>query len=225
MSVTSKTTFQFFWQDRAIRKKFGAGVSLHSHTMYSEESLETALRYTANVPYLGAAVRRQEAAYGNRTGRPFDFGQAFWTPPLSPRQAYRLEEKQINRRFELPGIISITDHDDMRAGALLRVLERFRKAPVSTEWTIPFGSTFFHLGVHNIPESEAAPIAKELAKFTAEAEQDTLEPLFERLNSYPDLLLVLTIRCGMRKRSGWRITLRNWGSCLNGTDGIFMHWS
>jgi len=191
MRVTATTQLQLFWRDSFVHKDFRSGVSLHSHTMYSEESLGMVPRYTAGVPYLGDAIRRQQAEYSRNKGRDFDFGRAFWTPPLAARQAYRLEEKQIQRRLQLPGLISITDHDDIRAGLLLRVLDRFRHAPVSTEWTIPFGTTFFHLGVHNLPAGEANGIMEVLEQFTANPEEAKLEGVLEMLNSYPDVLLVL----------------------------------
>ncbi len=191
MPVTAKTTIQFLWEQRAISKEFQAGASLHSHTMYSEESLEMIPRYTAKVPYVGGFFRRKAAEYTRRSGRPFDFSRAFWTPPLTPRQAYRLEEKQVNRKFGLPAIISITDHDDIRAGSGLQMLERFRTVPISMEWTIPFGPTFFHLGVHNIPNGEASAVSSELAAFRAHPGPDRLGRLLEKLNSWPDVLLVL----------------------------------
>lgn len=191
MSVTARSSLQFFWQDASIPTEFRTGVSLHSHTMYSEESLGMVPRYTAKVPYLGEAIRRQEDEYGRAKGRAFNFEDAFWTPPLAPRQAYRLEEKQIQRRFQLPALVSLTDHDDIRAGATLRVMDRFAKVPVSTEWTIPYGGTFFHLGVHNLPPSDAPAVAAELAAYTAKPEEQSLGGLLQMLNSMPDVLLIL----------------------------------
>ena len=70
-------------------------------------------QYTAKVPYLGEAIRHQELEYHRKKRKRFSFGDAFWTPPLAPRQAYRLEEKQIQRKFKLPALISLTDHDDI----------------------------------------------------------------------------------------------------------------
>lgn len=188
---TATTTFQFFWKNRTVHKDFRSGVSLHSHTMYSEESLEMIPRYTAKVPYLGSAVRRQQAEYAENKGFGLDFGRAFWTPPLAPRQAYRLEEKQIQTEFQLPGLVSLTDHDDSRAGAALRVLERFREVPISTEWTVPFGPTFFHVGVHNIPPAERATITEQLASFTAAPAEYRLGGLLDMLNGHQSILLVL----------------------------------
>jgi hypothetical protein len=185
------TPIQFLWRDHGISKEFQAGVSLHSHTMYSEESLAMVPRYTANVPYLGAAIRRHAQEYPLAKSDRLDFSRAFWTPPLTPRQAHRLEEKQIQNAFHLPGFVSLTDHDDIRAGSHLQLLERFRHAPVSTEWTVPFGPTYFHCGVHNMPAAKAAAILEELKAFTANPQEVRLGGLFSMLTTYPDLLLVL----------------------------------
>jgi hypothetical protein len=191
MTVTTKNSFQFFRQPPAVPAGFRSGVSLHSHTMYSEESLCMVPRYTAKVPYLGHAIRRQEVEYHRLNHERFTFDDAFWTPPLAPRQAYRVEEKQIQRKFKLPALISLTDHDDIRAGTQLRVIERLKCIPVSTEWTIPFDRTFFHLGIHNMPPADSADIMSQLTAFTANPEPARLGGLLERLHSYSDVLLIL----------------------------------
>lgn len=191
MAVTATTKLQFFWRDSFVPSEIRTAVSLHSHTMYSEESLEMIPRYTARVRYLGAAIRRQQAQYGRRTGHELDFSTAFWTPPFAPRQAFRIEEKQIHRRLQLAALVSLTDHDDVRAGLLLRVLERCSNAPVSTEWTVPFGPTFFHLGVQNLPVGEARDIMARLSAFTAKPTDSEFWALLGMLNAYPDVLLVL----------------------------------
>jgi len=191
MVVTAKNSFQFFWQSSTIPEGFRSGVSLHSHTMYSEESLAMVPQYTAKVPYLGEAIRRQELEYHRKKQRRFSFGDAFWTPPLAPRQAYRLEEKQIQRKFKLPALISLTDHDDIRAGANLRVIDRFKNVPISTEWTIPFADTFFHVGVHNMPSADAAGLMSQFEAFTAKPDVTHLGDLLAMLDSNPDVLLVL----------------------------------
>ena len=74
MSRTEATSFQFVWRDRAIRSDFRAGVSLHSHTMYSEESLDTIAHYTARVPYLNRAIGFEGAEFQRGREKP-DFVQ------------------------------------------------------------------------------------------------------------------------------------------------------
>jgi hypothetical protein len=172
MPCRSTTEVQFFWRDCFVHLDFRSGVSLHSHTMYSEESLDV--------------VPRWAVGYGRR-----DLRNGFWTPPLTPLQAYRLEQKQIEAMFRLPGLISLTDHDVIRGTALLRVLEGFQNAPISTEWTVPFGPTFFHIGVHNLPPAQANTIMEELTNFTSCPEARKLRRLLAMLSSEPNLLLVL----------------------------------
>ena len=53
----------------------------------------------------------------------------------------------------MPGLVSITDHDDIQAPMLLRSVPSSRHIPVSVEWTVPFGTTAFHLGIHNLPSA------------------------------------------------------------------------
>lgn len=184
MSTVVPANVQLLWQDRRISSEFRTGVSLHSHTAYSEETLGGFARQASTIPYLSCAFRR-------RSGATVDFGQAFWTPPLGPRQAYRLEEKQIQRSFELPALVSLTDHDDIRAGTLLRVLDRFRNAPVSMEWTIPFENTFFHLGVHNLPVADASALMDLMQAYTQTPRSNLLPGILEELNSMREVLLVL----------------------------------
>lgn len=180
MLPKSTTELQFFWRDWSIQKAFGCGVSLHSHTIYSEEGLEIIPDWIATA----LSVHHEK-------GSALNLRNAFWTPPLTPRQAHCLEEKQIETQLQLPGLVSLTDHDDMHAGTLLRVLDRYRHAPISTEWTIPFAPAFFHLGVHNIPPAEARAIGRELVNFTANPHPGKLDGILADLNSRPDVLLVL----------------------------------
>jgi hypothetical protein len=191
MLVAASTKLQFLWRNRSIANEFRAGVSLHSHTMYSEESLDSAAPFIAGMPFLSRAIRRQEAEYRRSRGVDLDLQRGFWTPPLAPRQAHRLEQKQIEAQFQLPALVSLTDHDDVRAGVQLRVLERFSSAPVSTEWTIPFENTFFHLGVHNLPPHESNAIMLQLSAYTAQPRPAELRRTLEALHANPDVLVVL----------------------------------
>ncbi len=176
-----QTTFQFFWENRTVAKEFQAGVSLHSHTMYSEECLEVLPKHVGKIPLLGATLESNSV----------DYSKAFWTPPLSPRQAHRLEEKQIQRQFQRPGLVSLTDHDSIHAGSLLCVIDQFGEAPISVEWTVPFGPTFFHLGIHNLPCADAPAIMDKLGRFTADPSPSELRVILAWLCELPNVLLVL----------------------------------
>jgi hypothetical protein len=191
MPVAATTKLQFLWRNRSIANEFRAGVSLHSHTMYSEESLDGAAPFIASVPFLSRAIRRQETEYRRSRGVELDLQRGYWTPPLAPRQAHRLEQKQIEAQLHLPALVSLTDHDDIRAGVQLRVLERFASAPVSTEWTVPFENTFFHLGVHNLPPNESNAIMRQLSAYTAQPRPVELWRILEALQANRDVLVVL----------------------------------
>lgn len=135
-------------------------------------------------------LRRLNGQAKTATERP-SFGQGFWTPPLPPRQAYRLEEKQIHAQFDLPALVSLTDHDNIRASSLLRVIRQFRRAPISTEWSIPFGPTFFHLGIHNLNAATADDWMAVMNAYTEAPSEEKLLEILRGLNDNPDLLVVL----------------------------------
>ena len=79
--------------------------------------------------------------------------------------AFELEANQI-RRAGLDPLVSITDHDTIAAPQLLRSLASARGIPVSLEWTVPFGATEFHLGIHNLPSAAAYSWMSRLARYT-----------------------------------------------------------
>jgi hypothetical protein len=187
-----KTNLHYLWRDRRAAHSYRTGVSLHSHTSHSQESMALIPRYVAAVPAAARAIRGQATKYRARTGRELDFGRAFWRPPLAPREAYDLESRQIEG-LDLDPLVSLSDHDDIQAGALLSVVEP--AVPVSVEWTIPFGPSFFHMGVHNLPHGQAPAIMADLAALTAETSVKTararLGELLAMLDQTPEVLIVL----------------------------------
>ena len=183
MPVTATTRLQFFWRDSTVPRGMRSGVSLHSHTMYSQEGFEVIPDWIIRMGKL--------KLFGEPVQHKFEFRRGFWTPPLAPRQAYRLEEKQIEREFDLPALVSLTDHDDIRAGFTLRILPRFSHIPVSTEWTIPYGPTFFHLGVHNLRPESAGTIMRDLASYTSSPAPRRVRELLASLVADPEILIVL----------------------------------
>jgi len=48
------------WKDAAVINRFRTGVSLHSHTLHSRESLDFIYRAAAQAPLLSAAIRHGE---------------------------------------------------------------------------------------------------------------------------------------------------------------------
>lgn len=185
------TNLHLLWRDRKPAQRFRSAVSLHSHTLHSQENLGFVPRYTAAVPLVALAIRQQERRYAALTGRRLDFSKAYWTPPLAPREAYDLEKKQIERNLDLHAVVSLTDHDDIEAGSLLAVVEQASPIPISLEWTVPFGPSFFHIGVHNLPSARARSIMSDLAAYTNLPSRARLGEILTALHEIDETLLVL----------------------------------
>ena len=179
----------FLWQNHATAG-FRTGVSLHSHTLLSRESLDFIQRTTKGVPWLSGAIRRQENRYRRLKGQELDLRRGWWTPPLSPRQAWDLEAGQIETKLQLQALVSLSDHDDIEAGMQLRVLSDGQDVPVSVEWTIPFGRTFFHIGVHNLPVENAAQVMREMKETTARPTPERIEALLDWVSAQPGTLVI-----------------------------------
>ncbi|HMJ60503.1 MAG TPA: hypothetical protein VK493_02030, partial [Bryobacteraceae bacterium] len=132
----------------APARSFQTGVSLHSHTLHSREPLSFLYRLAERIGPLCGALKRSEAQFRGKDGSQLDLARAWWTPPAGPLEAWLLERNHIEQRFGLAALVSLTDHDDIDAPLKLRVLGECRHVPVSVEWTVPYGPTFFHLGLH-----------------------------------------------------------------------------
>jgi hypothetical protein len=167
------------------------GISLHSHTMHSREYLGRLPGYIAKIPIASYIVEREVGRLHLYTGRTIDFRKMYWTPPLSPREAFELERKQVEEKLGLQALVSLSDHDNIEAGLRLQMLERTKRAPVSVEWSVPYDQTVFHLGVHNLPLTRATAWMEALESFTANPRTDVLRRLLHELNAEPSVLLVL----------------------------------
>jgi len=87
--------------------------------------------------------------------------------------------------------VSLTDHDNIEAPMLLRVVPEARRIPVSVEWTVPFREATFHLGVHNLPSGSAESIMSDLRAYTLNPVEPRLTELLEMLHAEKDVLIVL----------------------------------
>ncbi|MEA2587825.1 MAG: hypothetical protein QOH66_752, partial [Actinomycetota bacterium] len=76
----------------------------------------------------------------------------------------------------------------------LRSLPSARHIPVSVEWTVPFGATAFHLGVHNLPTAVGPEWMARLEAFTAiptaERPPRLLTAILAELDEMPGVLLI-----------------------------------
>jgi len=101
-----------------------------------------------------------------------------------------MERKQIEEQLNLAALVSLSDHDNIEAAKLLRVVPGCSNIPISVEWTVPFVAGNFHLGIHNLPENDAANIMADLAEYTATPLPRRLKELFCQLNEIRDVLIV-----------------------------------
>lgn len=169
--------------------RFRTGVSLHSHTLHSKESLNFIYFASRKSALLRAVLRRGESRYRKVHGAELDLNRGWWTPPLAPLDAYQLEAAQITDMGLTP-IVSLTDHDTIDAAMSLQAVESSWNVPVSVEWTVPHGPTFFHIGVHNLLPHYANAMMRRLENFTANPDEVTLVELFDEIHANPQTLLV-----------------------------------
>lgn len=184
-----ETPIHLQWAKPPIPRR-RTGVSLHSHTLHSKETLDFIYRAARHSALLRHVLRRGEDRFRHHHGHSMDLRRGWWTPPLAPLDAQLVEERQIES-LDLQPIVSLTDHDDMEGPVTLQAIEPGREIPISTEWTVPFRGTFFHLGVHNLPALRARSIMQELAAFTAQPDDRRLLALLAWLDAMPGTLIVL----------------------------------
>ena len=185
----ASSTISYLWRDQNAPQGFRTGVSLHSHTNQSQETLDFLAnfgnQYPVMRPLLSRLERRSEAVHGVRV----NYAASYWTPPMTPKLAFDLESGQIEK-LDLAPMVSITDHDNIKAPMLLRTVPSARQIPVSVEWSAPYGPQSFHLGVHNLPSARATQWMATLADYTAHPSDARLTEILAALNAEPNVLLV-----------------------------------
>jgi hypothetical protein len=186
----ANSTINYLWRDRKAPKGFRSGVSLHSHTNQSKETLDFLAnlgnQYPLIRPFISRLERRSKAAHGVR----IDYANSYWTPPMTPKLAFDLESRQIEN-LDVASMVSITDHDNINAPMLLRTVPSARAIPVSVEWSAPYGGVqSFHLGIHNLPSARAADWMRVLEDFTANPSDGELTQILAALHQEPNVLVV-----------------------------------
>ena len=176
------------WREPHAHKTFATGVSLHSHTLHSRETLDFIPRVLRAVGPAHAALEALEARHRRKTGKSIPFERAFWRPPLHPHAAYDLEVAQI-RSLGLEPLVSITDHDSVESCAELDTIGIH--VPYSTEWSIPYHGTVFHVGVHNLPAEQARAFESDMAAITAAPRSERIQELLAALSRFEQVLLIL----------------------------------
>ena len=181
----------YLWKNPDAAQNFNTGVSLHSHTNRSRETLDFVVKVISSDGFWGRLFQRLEARHARHSTVKLDYARAWWTPPLTPRLAFDLERRQIETKLNRPALVSITDHDTIEAPQLLRTVASARHIPVSVEWTTPFGADqCFHLGIHNLPSAQGAQWMRNFSDFTANPSDARLTELLSALHSLPNVLVV-----------------------------------
>lgn len=173
----------------ATVRGYRTGISLHSHTLHSHESLDFIYFAARRSPLLRKVLREGEARFRHIHGMELDLNRGWWTPPLAPLDAFNLEAVQLEQ-LGLQPFVSLTDHDTIEAPMSLQAIEPDKCIPVSVEWTVPYRGTFFHIGVHNIVASRARMMMGHLEAFTAAPEEARLTELLAELHADPATLIV-----------------------------------
>ncbi|MBS1802284.1 MAG: hypothetical protein JST28_02900 [Acidobacteria bacterium] len=186
----ANATVSYLWRDQKAHQNFRTGISLHSHTNQSRETLDflanLGSKYAMIRPFLARLERRAQKLHGVR----IDYASSYWTPPLTPKLAFELESKQIEL-LGLDSMVSITDHDNIEAPMLLKAVPSARHIPVSVEWSVPYGGVQdFHIGVHNLPSASAKQWMATLAAYTSNPREERLKEILLGLNEEPNVLIV-----------------------------------
>jgi hypothetical protein len=186
----ANATISYLWSDRRAAEGFRTGVSLHSHTNQSKETLSFIANMGNKIPFLCPLMARFERKAESKYGLRIDYAASYWTPPLTPKLAFDLESRQIEKLGIAP-MVSISDHDNINAPMLLRTVPSARHIPVSVEWSAPYGGVQdFHLGVHNLPSARAAEWMATLEEYTAHPSDARLTEILAALNDEPNVLVV-----------------------------------
>lgn len=183
-------TVSYLWRDRKSPEGYRAGVSLHSHTNQSHETLDFLANLGNTYPLIRPLLARLERRWAERNGVSLQYAQSYWTPPMTPKLAFDLESRQI-ADLDLAPMVSISDHDNIHAPMLLRTVPSARRIPVSVEWSAPYGGVQdFHLGIHNLPAARAQEWMQTLADYTANPSDERLTEILAALNDEPNVLVV-----------------------------------
>jgi hypothetical protein len=178
------------WRDRKAASPFKTGVSLHSHTNQSKETLDFVASWGSQYTLVRPLLKRLENRSSGRHGIKVNWMTSYWTPPLTPKLAFELESRQV-QDLDLNALVSISDHDNIQAPLLLRSVPSARHIPISVEWSAPYGGEqVFHLGVHNLPSARASQWMADLAEYTANPSDARLTEILVALNEEPNVLVI-----------------------------------
>ncbi|HEV2137166.1 MAG TPA: hypothetical protein VGR47_23305 [Terracidiphilus sp.] len=186
----AQSTISYLWRDQNASRGFRSGVSLHSHTNQSRETLNFLANFGNQYPLMRPLMSRLERRAQQNHDFKVDYAASYWTPPMTPMLAFDLERRQIEK-LDVMAMVSITDHDNIQAPMLLRSVPSARQIPVSVEWSAPYGGVqSFHFGIHNLPSAQAQDWMGVFQEFTANPSDSRLTEIFAALDKEPNVLVV-----------------------------------
>ena len=185
----ANSTISYLWRDPNAPRGFHTGVSLHGHTNQSQETLDFLANFGNQYPVMRPLLSRLERRSQNNYGMRINYAAAYWTPPMTPKLAFDLESNQIEK-LDLKSMVSLSDHDNIKAPMLLRSVPSARQIPVSLEWSAPYGVQSFHLGIHNMPSAKAPEWMATLADYTSNPSDARLTEILIALNNEPNVLVI-----------------------------------
>src|ERR1700722_8692152 len=189
-SYMPNSTVSYLWRDQRAPKGFRAGVSLHGQTNQSKETLDFLANVGNQYPMIRPWISRLGTRASERHGMGVNYAESYWTPPMTPKLAFDLESKQIED-LDIASMVSLSDHDNIKAPMLLRTVPSARQIPVSVEWSVPYGGVQdFHLGIHNLPSAKAAEWMQTLEDFTDNPNDQRLTEILAALSAEPNVLVV-----------------------------------
>jgi hypothetical protein len=185
----AQSTISYLWREKLAPQGFRTGVSLHSHTNQSHETLDFLANFGNQYPVMRPLLTRLEQRSERVHKVRINYAASYWTPPMTPKLAFDLESRQIEK-LDLEPMVSITDHDNITAPMLLRTVPSARRIPVSVEWSAPYGNQSFHLGIHNLPSTRATEWMATLADYTAHPSDKRFTEILRALHEEPNILVV-----------------------------------
>jgi hypothetical protein len=179
----------YSWRNPEVTKSFRSGISLHSHTSQSRETLKFLSVFGSRYTFMRRLMDRLEQRARANHGMQVDYGRSYWTPPAYPRLALDLESAQIER-LGLAAMVSLTDHDSIQACLSLQNERGGTDCPISVEWTVPYRGEAFHIGVHNLPGARSSEWMQIFASFTHHPNEAQLKEILAALHAEPEVLIV-----------------------------------
>jgi hypothetical protein len=181
----------YLWKDADAAREYSTGVSLHSHTNQSKETLDFLANFGNDYSLVRKIIALAEHRARTNHKIAINYAASYWTPPLTPRLAFDLESRQIETKLNLMPLVSITDHDTITAPMLLRTVAAARHIPVSVEWSAPFGpDQAFHLGIHNLPSESGSEWMRSFEEYTAYPSDSRLTEILSALHALPNVLII-----------------------------------